>query len=164
MDSDEFWDFTFDEMALYDLPAQISYALEKSGRQNLTYVGHSQVCLNTKNWPHDFQGTVQAFAGFSINQTIASKVNLFVALAPVAYVDHSKGLLAILADLDIDLLFQFLGIREFLPDATLLQKFAPALCEELDWACADALFWISGPSNHLNTSRISVCTPVLNQT
>ena len=36
-----FWDFTWDEMAKYDLPAMIEYVLETTGEQELFYAGHS---------------------------------------------------------------------------------------------------------------------------
>ena len=42
--SKDFWDFTWDEMALYDLPSSINYALNISKASKLGYVGHSQVC------------------------------------------------------------------------------------------------------------------------
>lgn len=62
------------------------------------------------------------------------QVNFFGALAPVAYVDHEKSLLLrILADLDAVVLFELLGVRDFLPDASLLQKLAPGLCSLIPW-------------------------------
>lgn len=61
-----------------------------------------------------------------------------------------------MADLDLDFLFQLLGVRQFLPDSTWLQRLAPQLCAELGWACEDMLFWIAGITNHLNETRIPV--------
>ena len=60
-DSEAFWDFSWDEMAKYDFPANINYVLGWTGRPTLTYVGHSQ-------------GTIQAFAALSNNATVAKKV------------------------------------------------------------------------------------------
>jgi lysosomal acid lipase/cholesteryl ester hydrolase len=37
----EFWNFSFIEMAMFDLPQSVDYVLEQTGRQNLTYVAHS---------------------------------------------------------------------------------------------------------------------------
>ncbi len=37
-----FWDFTWDDMAAYDIPALLAYVLAASGSQRLAYVGHSQ--------------------------------------------------------------------------------------------------------------------------
>ena len=39
-----FFGYSFDEMAKYDLPASINYILNKSGEEQLYYVGHSQGC------------------------------------------------------------------------------------------------------------------------
>lgn len=36
-----FWDFSFVEMGLYDVPAQIEKVLELTGAANLSYVAHS---------------------------------------------------------------------------------------------------------------------------
>ena len=44
-----FWDFSWDEMAEYDLPAEIDYVLKTTGAQTLSYISHSQ-------------GTAQGFA------------------------------------------------------------------------------------------------------
>lgn len=41
--SERFWDWTFSEMALYDVPANINYVLNKTGHETLIYIGHSQV-------------------------------------------------------------------------------------------------------------------------
>jgi hypothetical protein len=38
----EFWDFSFFEMGLFDLPANIDYILEATKKNDLTYIGHSQ--------------------------------------------------------------------------------------------------------------------------
>jgi len=50
----------------------IDYELKITGRKNLTWIGHSQ-------------GTSQMFAALSSNQQkYVDKINLFVALAPIA--------------------------------------------------------------------------------
>ena len=79
------------------LQAMINYALATTGKSTLTYIGHSQ-------------GTIQAFAGLSIANDVANKINLFVALAPVAYVNNQKSvLLSVLAGLDAVAFFQIFG-------------------------------------------------------
>ena len=35
------WDFTFEEMAQYDLPAEVEHILKESNKEKLTYIGHS---------------------------------------------------------------------------------------------------------------------------
>ena len=69
---------SFDEFAKYDLPACIEFALRCSQKQKLSYIGHSQ-------------GTTIVFAAFSTNQTLAEKIELFVALAPVANVTYMES-------------------------------------------------------------------------
>ena len=65
----------------------IDFALSISRQEKLYYVGHSQ-------------GTMMGFAGFSRNQTLASKIIEFYPLAPVTTVSHIKGLFSIIARLD----------------------------------------------------------------
>ena len=78
----EFWDFSWDEMAQYDLPAEINHILDTSGASDLSYIGHSQ-------------GTTQAFAAFSLPEfsEMAEKVRVHIALAPVAFVGNTESIL-----------------------------------------------------------------------
>ena len=80
-----FFHYSFDEHIKYDLPAMLNYALEVSGQDQLSYVGHSQ-------------GTAMGFGGFSSMPELAVKATLFVALAPVANVTYVKGTFRILAE------------------------------------------------------------------
>lgn len=103
------------------------------------------------------QGTTQAFAGFSEDLALQSKVNFFGGLAPVAYEDHETSLLLrVLSDLDAQIVLEVLGIRDFLPDGSILQELAPTVCEALPWACDDILFLIMGASKNLNSTRLPV--------
>ena len=76
VNSKQFWEFSWDEMAAHDLPAMLDYVFKTtgktvrslftsksfySGQERIAYMGHSM-------------GTMTAFALFSMNQTIASKV------------------------------------------------------------------------------------------
>jgi len=82
-------------------------------------------------------------------------VNLFVALAPVAYIGNSGGLLNLLAKIDFDTFFPWVSDKSFLP-ATILQTIAPGLCHLIPYGCKDVLGRIGGKINHLNCSRIEV--------
>jgi pimeloyl-ACP methyl ester carboxylesterase len=62
-----FWNFSFDEIALYDLPAMVNYILDKTNQSKLFYVGHSQ-------------GNMVAFARLSTCPEFNSKIKLFLAL------------------------------------------------------------------------------------
>lgn len=43
-DSLRYWNYSFHEIGVYDLPAMIAYALRRTGAQRLHYVAHSQGC------------------------------------------------------------------------------------------------------------------------
>ncbi|XP_065909438.1 gastric triacylglycerol lipase-like [Dysidea avara] len=144
----EFWNFTFDEHALKDLPAMVNYILSVTGKTQLSYVGHSQ-------------GTTMGFAGFSTLPDLADKVNLFVALAPVATVHHIKGALSFIAGYykELDLLFTLFGDGEFLPDDDFNKILARAVCPlpGVDDICGNLLFLVCGfDKKNMNFSRIPV--------
>ena len=63
----------------------LNYALEVSGQDQLSYVGHSQ-------------GTAMGFGGFSSMPELAAKVKIFVALAPVTNIAHCEGAFRVLID------------------------------------------------------------------
>ena len=67
--------YSWDEMALHDLPATVDKVLDISGADDLFYVGHSQ-------------GGAIGYAGLSANAALASKVKMFAALAPAVYLNH----------------------------------------------------------------------------
>lgn len=89
----EFWNFTFDEMGRFDVPANIGYILKHTGKPTLTFVGWSQ-------------GTSQFFVSMTdakVRAYVEKSVNLFVALSPVTWMKHQKSkLMSILTSLHID--------------------------------------------------------------
>nr|TKS18463.1 hypothetical protein D5086_0000001320 [Populus alba] len=74
-----YWDWTWDELAAYDLPATFQYVHEQTG-QNLHYVGHSQ-------------GTLIALAAFSKSQLVNSLRSAALP-CPIAYVGQMSSPLA----------------------------------------------------------------------
>jgi pimeloyl-ACP methyl ester carboxylesterase len=104
------WQFSFDDMAEFDIPATVDFVLAQSNASSLAYVGHSQ-------------GTTIAFASLSQNPSLARKIDLFIALAPVAYVFNQKSLLIqYLSTLEVDVLLQFFGQEQFLPSGKLIRS------------------------------------------
>lgn len=74
-----YWDFSFNEIALYDFPAQIDYILKLRKRRSLSFVGHSQ-------------GNLGMFVLQSVQPSWADKVKPFIAMAPVAFIpDVQRG-------------------------------------------------------------------------
>uniref|UniRef100_A0A8C3MWD3 Lipase n=1 Tax=Geospiza parvula TaxID=87175 RepID=A0A8C3MWD3_GEOPR len=97
--SEEFWDFSFHEMAVYDLPAMVGFILMQTEQEQLFYVGHAQ-------------GSSLGFIAFSSLPHLAKKIKLFFALAPVYTFRHVRGpvlKLAFLPDLLLKVQEVFLG-------------------------------------------------------
>lgn len=75
----KYWDFSLDELVRYDLPAIISYVQKQSGKTKIAYVGHSQ-------------GTATMFALLASQPDLYTDViEPFIALAPVAYLQHTSS-------------------------------------------------------------------------
>lgn len=81
----KFWLFSWHEIGYYDIPACIDYILEKTNREKLHYIGHSQ-------------GTTVFFVMTSMKPEYNEKVILMQALAPVAFVSHLRSPLVRLAN------------------------------------------------------------------
>lgn len=146
----EFWDFSFDEFASYDIPAMISYILDVTQQENLYYIGHSQ-------------GTMVAFARLSSDQELASKIKLFLALGPVATVGNLVSPIKYLADLGTlsnqEIWYTLFGKRDFLPSNTFIKILADQLCNKVvvnKLICENILIALCGPGRNLNDTRVPV--------
>jgi len=65
----KFWNFSIDELALYDIPASIDYVLKLKSISKLTYIGFSQGCS-------------QFLASVSVNRDLNEKIDKLILLAP----------------------------------------------------------------------------------
>uniref|UniRef100_A0A8C0BSU8 AB hydrolase-1 domain-containing protein n=1 Tax=Buteo japonicus TaxID=224669 RepID=A0A8C0BSU8_9AVES len=142
VDQVEFWDFSFHEMAMYDLPAMIDFVLQKTGQKQIYYVGYSQGC------------TV-AFIAFSSMPELAQKIQMFFALAPVVIIKHARRSSAVETGLSMGALVGFL---DRLPGK---KQFLPQLCKHplLHKPCANLLFLLGGYNEkNLNMTRLDVYT------
>lgn len=70
----EFWRFSFDQMAAYDIPASVDYVLKVNGARSLVYVGHSQ-------------GTTIGLAAMAQSNKLQAKVVLRVVWMTSSAVD-----------------------------------------------------------------------------
>ncbi|XP_017493707.1 PREDICTED: lysosomal acid lipase/cholesteryl ester hydrolase-like, partial [Rhagoletis zephyria] len=66
----QFWKFSFDEIARYDVPAVIDYVLNQTKQESLHYIGHSQ-------------GAATMFALLSETSSVNRKLASFTAISPV---------------------------------------------------------------------------------
>ncbi|GAM21316.1 hypothetical protein SAMD00019534_044910, partial [Acytostelium subglobosum LB1] len=140
----EFWAWSFDQMAEYDLPTVVDYVLGVTGHETVGYAGHSQ-------------GTTMGFIAFT-NPELVKKINLFVAFAPVVRVTHcTSELLDVMADLDLANILELLGEKAFLPDTPTMQKLMPVLCGASPDMCQNFLGLIMGfDLSNINNTRLPV--------
>lgn len=73
--SSKYYDFTWDEMGKYDVPANLNYVLQHSEYDKAFYVGHSQ-------------GTTQFFVASDVIGGLGDKIAGFIGVGPVMYVGH----------------------------------------------------------------------------
>jgi pimeloyl-ACP methyl ester carboxylesterase len=141
--SPAFWEFSFAEMAAYDLPAAVAYILQHTGAATLSYVGHSQGCT-------------QAFAALSADAALRRQLDVFVALAPAVYLRRVSSLpMLFLARLEIDQLAALVGAREFLPSRRAASDVFGALCSAAPPACQSVLTLLCGYNeDNLNLTRL----------
>ncbi|XP_037912093.1 lipase 3-like isoform X3 [Hermetia illucens] len=98
-----YWDFSWHEMAVYDIPAEIDYIYDikaeesymnylddRGSSDDLLYIGHSM-------------GTTMAFALLSSRPEYNNKIMAAFALAPVAFMSHVKSPIRFLAPFSKDI-------------------------------------------------------------
>ncbi|WKY09333.1 hypothetical protein Q1695_002022 [Nippostrongylus brasiliensis] len=149
-DSNEFWDWSWDEMVKYDLDAMIDYVLSTTGQPTLYYMGHSQ-------------GTLIMFSKLSVDQEFAKRIKRFYALAPIGSVKNIKGLLLDLVNAfgnEFDLYYNVFGQKEFGAETPLIKKMNEDVCNGIkveEKMCDNFLMAIAGPeSSKQNASRIPI--------
>merc|ERR1711879_41838 len=145
VDSDAFWNFTYDEMASLDLPAELNYVLKQTGAKKVNYIGHSE-------------GTLQAFAELSQNDVVRQQINFATMLGPVAYIKHmTSPIFVFLADFRLDEIIYFFNGKSFL-DPGMLNEFGEFFCKLglVDRMCDIVLELFCGRTQNVNTTRIPV--------
>lgn len=138
----EYWDWTWDDLATYDLPAVIDFIFKQTG-QKVHYVGHSM-------------GTLIALASFSEGLQI-DKVKSAALLCPVAYLSHMTTDLGVLAaQYFVGEFTAVFGIAEFNPKGVPVANFVKALCAQPGVNCYDLMTEITGVNCCLNSSTVKL--------
>jgi pimeloyl-ACP methyl ester carboxylesterase len=129
-DTDQaFWDFSWQEMASFDVPAQVEYVLERSGYERLVYIGHSQ-------------GTTQMFAHLSEDVAFADKLYVAIMFNPVASVIHqSSEILGLGSKPGFAELATLFGISEILPASD--NNSMAYICTYFDYLCKGGLYLLA---------------------
>ncbi|KAM9955669.1 hypothetical protein ACTFIW_002309 [Dictyostelium discoideum] len=108
-----FWNWSLDELVRYDYPSIVNFICERTGAPSISYIGFSQ-------------GTAQGWAALSTNTVISKKINLFIALAPVATVKgFSNPMIDSLARSRPDFIFLLFGKKSMLPSTIFWRNFLP---------------------------------------
>lgn len=151
--SSKFWDFSWHEIGIYDLPATINYILLETNQRNLHYVGHSQGCTVFFVW-------------LSTYPQSSFKIKTTHLMAPVGFIDHMPTPLAP----TFGSIFgqptawtNSIGANEF-GSRTKLFDALPQICSvgsPLRQLCFDAFFFVTGQSERYN--RVSFATTVFVQ-
>lgn len=74
----KYWEFSWHELGIYDLPATIDHVLNHTGSKSLFYVGHSQ-------------GATSLLVMLADRPDYNEKIDKAVVLAPVANITHSRS-------------------------------------------------------------------------
>ncbi|NXH37638.1 LIPM Lipase, partial [Dicaeum eximium] len=146
IDSEEFWDFSFHEMGMYDLPAMVDFILTETGQEKLFYVGHGQ-------------GSSVGFIAFSSLPHLAKKIKLFFVLSPLYTMRYVKGPLLRQALLPDVVLKEMFGTRELVVVERKEKMRLTEKCSKLKGAyeCASRIFLYGGfDIGNLNMSRMDV--------
>ncbi|XP_033003951.1 lysosomal acid lipase/cholesteryl ester hydrolase-like [Lacerta agilis] len=151
IDQEEFWNFSFHEIAIYDIPATINFILHKTKEEGLYYIGQSQ-------------GGTLGLVAFSLRPQVAQKVKLFMALAPTYTFVGTSGPAAIFFNLPDGLIRLIWGTKEFVGFSNKRKRLNAKLCSYpvIDQICIQIIFLNSGCNpNNLNVSRVDVYTGIL---
>ncbi|XP_076181169.1 lipase 3 [Ptiloglossa arizonensis] len=144
-----FWNFSYHELGIYDLPAMLDYILDRTKHESLFYIGHSQ-------------GTTQFWITMSQRPAYNSKITLMVGLAPVAFTGNMHGPITKLAKLT------YMGVRigemfgyPELRSRSAWGKFVSnILCKETSttqFFCTNFIFLVSGYNrSELSASNLTV--------
>ncbi|CAL1684024.1 unnamed protein product [Lasius platythorax] len=125
-----FWNFSFNEMGIYDLPAMITFITNMRLQPLHTYIGHSM-------------GATSFYIMASERPEIARMVKMMISLAPSALLDHMTSPVQYLLPLMDTIMMRFL-LNEFLLNDSVrfLLKYACALAGEA--ICANVIFTFCG--------------------
>ncbi|KAJ8737993.1 hypothetical protein PYW08_000588 [Mythimna loreyi] len=141
----EYWDFTWEEIALYDLPAMIDYILEETESNGIYYVGHSQ-------------GTTVGYVLCSMKPEYNDKIKIMFSLAPVAWMGHVKSpIVRTFAPAQnlLHILLKYFNTYKVV-EADILNKVLAFVCTIMSEKCDSILYALSGHETKLDDTFLSI--------
>ncbi|ESW33739.1 hypothetical protein PHAVU_001G095000 [Phaseolus vulgaris] len=140
--SPAFWNWSWDELVSYDLPAIFNYVFTQT-QQKINYVGHSL-------------GTLTALASFSEGKLV-NQLKSAALLSPIAYLSHMNTALGVIAAKsfvgEVTTLF---GLAEFNPKGLPVDAFLKSLCAYPGIDCYDLITELTGKNCCLNSSTVDI--------
>uniref|UniRef100_A0A6J0UFQ9 Lipase n=1 Tax=Pogona vitticeps TaxID=103695 RepID=A0A6J0UFQ9_9SAUR len=146
VDQEEFWNFSFHEMAMSDIPATINFILQKAQQEELYYIGHSQ-------------GAAIGLIAFSAMPELGRRVKLMMCLAPAYILEGTRGPMRQLLSLPDGLRKLIWGKKEFSFLSNSQKTLVANLCSFpiLDKICIHLIFLCAGyNAKSLNVSKADV--------
>ncbi|KAK4340692.1 hypothetical protein RND71_039193 [Anisodus tanguticus] len=138
----EYWNWSWDELIVHDLPAVIDFIFKQTG-QKTHYVGHSM-------------GTLIALASFSEGRQI-DKVKSAALLSPIAYLSHMATPLGdVAARAFVGEITTLFGLAEFNPKGGPVNKLLKFLCAQPGVDCYDLMTALTGKNCCLNASTVEL--------
>ncbi|KAH0950126.1 hypothetical protein HN011_009881 [Eciton burchellii] len=144
-----FWDFSYHELGIYDLPAMIDYISQTTGHERIFYVGHSE-------------GTTQFWVMASEKPEYNSRIILMIGLAPAAFSGNIRGPVKKLAKLTYLGVWigETFGYPEFRSRSVWGKFVSNLFCQSTastQFLCSNILFLVAGFSRaELNTEYLTV--------
>ncbi|KDR18742.1 hypothetical protein L798_07396, partial [Zootermopsis nevadensis] len=147
--TEQFWDFSWHEMGVYDLPAVVDYIVNTTGEQRLFYVGHSM-------------GTTMFYAFLSERPQYNGKIRAMFSLAPVAFSSHmTNPLRAFILTRGLEAFYvghRNLGVMNVLSNSDPFVEIGRRACRDKSFAkavCGNILLVLGGlGSSQINASDI----------
>ncbi|PBC29636.1 Lipase [Apis cerana cerana] len=146
-----YWNFSWHEIGVYDIPATIDYVLEKTNKEKIFIISHSQ-------------GGSAFFVTASERPEYQNKIIASFSMAPAVFMSRTNNpLFKILAPFsnDIKYLTKLIGMYEFKPTNKLIQMLGKKLCKEgelLQPICQNIVFLFGGIDKELNMTLLPLIT------
>ncbi|XP_063697756.1 lipase 3-like [Culicoides brevitarsis] len=135
--SKNYWDFSWHEIGMYDVPAAINYILQKTKHKKVHYVGHSQGC------------TVFAVA-LTMHPSLNKKISGAYLLTPAIYMHHMSSFVKTLMENEKELVTaaNFLGIYRLEMRGSVANKLKNMICPDNDkdsnMRCSEIMYKVIG--------------------
>lgn len=137
--SKAYWDWSWQELALYDLAAMIQFIYQQAGSK-IFLVGHSQ-------------GTIMSLAALT-QPDIVKMVEAAALLCPISYLEHINAPFVLrMVNMHLDNMILAMGFHQLNFHSDVGIQLLDYVCDgHLD--CNDLLASITGKNSYFNTSRV----------